>query len=226
MQIKEYTTVDKSAWARGPWDGEPDKRQWPDPDTGLPCLAVRGPAGAWCGYVGVMPGHPWHGKDYDACVSPELHDDHESDDKGWHYNCTPSGILRAHGGLTFASGCSELTRERWEQWRANIEGRENEARQYPRGSVARIMQERATELESFEAWHEYGRATFICHLPEPGEPDNVWWFGFDCAHSGDLAPKYDGLGGHHFGDDMYRDLAYVEREVTSLAKQLAAVPTT
>lgn len=28
----------------------------------------------------------------------------------------------------------------------------------------------------------------ICHVPEPGRPDDVWWFGFDCAHAGDLMP--------------------------------------
>lgn len=28
----------------------------------------------------------------------------------------------------------------------------------------------------------------ICHVPEPGEPDNLWWLGFDCAHAGDLSP--------------------------------------
>lgn len=28
----------------------------------------------------------------------------------------------------------------------------------------------------------------VCHVPQQGEPDNVWWFGFDCAHYGDLPP--------------------------------------
>lgn len=28
----------------------------------------------------------------------------------------------------------------------------------------------------------------ICHVPKPGEPDNVWWLGWDCAHAGDYAP--------------------------------------
>lgn len=41
------------------------------------------------------------------------------------------------------------------------------------------------------------------------------WFGFDCAHSGDLCPKYD-IG----RDGIYRDIAYVKRECASLAKQL------
>lgn len=29
----------------------------------------------------------------------------------------------------------------------------------------------------------------ICHEPEPGEPDDVWWLGFDTIHLGDDAPK-------------------------------------
>lgn len=28
----------------------------------------------------------------------------------------------------------------------------------------------------------------ICHVPEPGEPGDIWWLGFDCAHYQDLAP--------------------------------------
>jgi len=55
----------------------------------------------------------------------------------------------------------------------------------------------------------------VCHVPEPGEPDDVWWFGFDCGHSWDFIPSYsDG------GDGTYRDLKYVRREVTFLARQL------
>jgi hypothetical protein len=40
--------------------GEPDKEQWADESTGLPCLLKRNPrSGALCGYVGVPEGHPW-----------------------------------------------------------------------------------------------------------------------------------------------------------------------
>jgi len=28
----------------------------------------------------------------------------------------------------------------------------------------------------------------ICHVPAPGEPDNVWWFGCDFHHLTDSAP--------------------------------------
>lgn len=31
----------------------------------------------------------------------------------------------------------------------------------------------------------------VCHTPKEGEPDDVWWLGFDCAHSGDYCPGHD-----------------------------------
>lgn len=52
--------VPRDEWPPGPWDDEPDKAQWSDQATGLPCLVVRSHSGgAWCGYVGLRPGHPW-----------------------------------------------------------------------------------------------------------------------------------------------------------------------
>jgi len=63
--------------------------------------------------------------------------------------------------------------------------------------------------------------TGICHLPGKGEPDNVWWFGFDCAHAYDLSPRLD----LHCGDETYRNVAYVEAECWRLAAQLAEVRT-
>ncbi len=70
METKEYTTIDKSNWSQGPWKDEPDKVQWEDKKTGLPCLAVRNPQlGHWCGYVGVAEGHKYFGVDYEeVCV--------------------------------------------------------------------------------------------------------------------------------------------------------------
>jgi hypothetical protein len=58
----------------------------------------------------------------------------------------------------------------------------------------------------------------VCHTPKPGEPDNVWWFGFDCGHGWDLTPANP----LRFGDETYRDLAYVRHEIERLAEQLAA----
>ena len=59
----------------------------------------------------------------------------------------------------------------------------------------------------------------ICHVPEPGMPDDVWWLGFDCAHSGDTVP-----GMSHYRDrydhEYYKDLQFVTDETKALAEQL------
>jgi hypothetical protein len=60
--IRHWNTADKAEWDEGPWQAEPDKIHWVDPHTNYDCLMVRNEMGAWCGYVGIPPGHPWHGK--------------------------------------------------------------------------------------------------------------------------------------------------------------------
>lgn len=82
MKTIEYRFVDKSQWnVRGAFDDEPDKKQWRDEATGLPCLIVRGPSGALCGYVGVSQAHALYEKHYDAID------------------------VAVHGGLTFSDHC-------------------------------------------------------------------------------------------------------------------------
>lgn len=68
----------------GPWNDEPDKLQYTDKETGLPCLVVRNGAGALCGYVGVDEKHPYFNKPYQDI-----------------------GNLSVHGGLTFSDFCQE-----------------------------------------------------------------------------------------------------------------------
>ena len=73
MEAKEYRTIDKSAWGDGPWQDEPDKMQFTDNATGLPCLIVRVPFhGGLCGYVGVFEGNPNFGRDYND-VDADVH---------------------------------------------------------------------------------------------------------------------------------------------------------
>lgn len=36
--------------------------------------------------------------------------------------------------------------------------------------------------------HLYTPDMLVCHVPAPGEPDDVWWFGFDCGHGHDVQP--------------------------------------
>jgi hypothetical protein len=79
----------------------------------------------------------------------------------------------------------------------------------------------------------------VCHVPAPGEPDNVWWLGFDHAHAGDYSParasrSLDPMGFlgliSSFGlndytnesdDDVYRDVDYVTGQCKLLAEQIA-----
>ena len=137
------------AWGPGPWQHEPDRIQWTSP-TGFVCLALRTSLGAWCGYVGVPPAHPWHG--------------HQGDDDA-------GGSAVVHGGLTFAVDCRPV----------HSEG------------------------------HPMDR---ICHVAEDGQPDHLFWLGFDCAHAGDLTP-----GGGRYPRESYRDAPYVKAQCEELAAQ-------
>lgn len=68
----------------------------------------------------------------------------------------------------------------------------------------------------------------ICHVPAPGRPDSVWWLGFDCAHSGDLSPEMEAKVRHIWperppkpeGYHSYKPVAYVQKQIESLARQL------
>ena len=204
MEPKEWTFMNKEGWGDGPWQEEPDKLQWTDAETGLPCLIVRNGVGALCGYVGVSEGHPLFMIKYSDCSLPHAKPRGERpQDKepvfgrvmpesmlqrirerrvcdGEWCGHTPEHLLEVHGGITFSDFC--------------------------------------------QPDREHG----ICHFPSPGEPERVWWLGFDCAHSGDLSPK---MNSHlsaewqeRFGDrDTYRTVAYVQAQCAQLARQLAAL---
>lgn len=61
LQEQTWKVFDRTDWPPGPWVDEPDKANWTDPATGLPCLAQRvAYTGIWCGYVGIPEGHPFH----------------------------------------------------------------------------------------------------------------------------------------------------------------------
>jgi hypothetical protein len=137
--------AESAKWPDGPWRGEPSRDEWRH--AGFACVIHRSGAGIWCGYVGVPPGHPAHGKGYD-------------DD-------ALAGV-QVHGGLTYAQDCSGC----------------------------------------------------VCHVPAPGEPDALWWVGFDCGHAGDAMPAnlFREIGG-----ESYKDVAFVKAETCRLAEQLAAM---
>ena len=53
----------------------------------------------------------------------------------------------------------------------------------------------------------------------PAAGDDLWWFGFDCAHSGDRTKYHNG----DYSEGEERTLEYVEQECESLTEQLAAI---
>jgi hypothetical protein len=136
----------------GPWQHEPDRVEWRA--HGFPCLIVRTQrSGHLCGYVGVEPGHPWHGVKW-ASYETELPEPH------------------VHGGITFSKEC-------------------------------------------------HGR---VCHVARPGEPERVWWHGFDALHCDDLAPEHLAIRGtfRAMADGaIYRSVEYMVRECERLAEQAA-----
>jgi hypothetical protein len=204
MKRIAYCTVDKAEWVRGPWDDEPDKLQWQDEETSLPCLIVRGPAGALCGYVGVPKEHPLHGKDYDGA-----------------YDVIYTGEEGVHGGLTFAGPCADASRDKWEKMRTRLHAfsTQAEAKRHPRGDAARWIRTWKPFENDYEGWARRVHASAVCHIPEGDEPDDIWWLGFDCAHAGDFCPAFERFEGLH-KDEEYRDVNYVTQECQRLARAL------
>lgn len=78
------------------------------------------------------------------------------------------------------------------------------------------------------AMRVHGGLTYAQDHEPYGEPDGLWWFGFDCAHCDDLIPSFaesriysDSMRGLPKG--IYRDQAYVVSECQSLAAQLVRI---
>lgn len=144
----EEHALNRPRWGPGPWQEEPDRVEFRH--AGMPCILHRGSFGGWCGYVGLVPGHPYYGKSYHD-VSAEV-----------------------HGGLTYSEPCQG----------------------------------------------------HVCHVPEPGEPDNLWWLGFDFGHGGDYSPP-SAASLHRLGidttGDHYWTVDEARAETQRLAEQLAAV---
>ena len=62
----------------------------------------------------------------------------------------------------------------------------------------------------------HGALTYSC-LDEEG----IWWLGFDCNHTCDMAPQRDIFGYPKSGE--YRTQGYALEETTQLAKQIANI---
>ena len=61
----------------------------------------------------------------------------------------------------------------------------------------------------------------ICHIPKEGQPDELYWLGFDCGHCDDLAPwSLVNFPEHHHEVEHYWTLEEVKQECAKLARQL------
>lgn len=206
MKTMQWTTIDRefNEWPSGPWDDEPDKVQWQDEATGLPCLAVRSQhSGHWCGYVGVSAAHPAFEKSYDDVT------------------------VSIHGGLTFSAKCTDHSQEAWQRLQSNIHKAAPDAEKYPSGDAARLIKHWEPCRADYGLFVSQCQATSICHIPSEGETDAIWWLGFDCAHCGDLSPSDyrnpEYVAGVSTGPwpTTYKSLAYVKKQCVELADQLA-----
>lgn len=178
----------KSEWGPGPWQDEPDRLDWTDEATGLPCRIIRAPVtGALCGYVGVRDGHPWYGLPYNAKV------------------VTP----KDYGLRTFGD-------------RANVIAHFIHALRDEPHTEDTITIDMALEVHGGCTWAEFM------------EENDLWWFGFDCAHAGDVCPAMNALFRYLNREhpelkipmrerrdwETYRTLDYVRVECAGLARQL------
>ncbi len=194
---------DKSKWGGDQWKGEPDRKEWRDEATGMPCLALRNMMGAWCGYVGVAPTHPAHGLHYDGAP----------DDKAEAYSEAAQKRMKIAMQLT--RGGADFSDAMTKAW----EGMPDRPEPTEAGAALPSMK-------------VHGGLTYAgkndTYIGTESTPD-FWWFGFDTAHAYDFTP---GLAGSIVSadyrrrterEDTYRDLAYVEKECASLAEQLHAM---
>lgn len=91
-----YTTTTRQP---GVWDNEPDELEYKDKVTGYNCKMLRGPSGAWCGYVEVSKDHPLYDIDYTS-EHPLLSD-------------SPEGFFKVHGGITFSGLPRSTIKDGW-----------------------------------------------------------------------------------------------------------------
>ena len=85
MSVWDLDDSVKEKWGKGPWDEEPDNKDWSS-KYGLPCCIRRSSLGTLCGYLGLDRDHPLFGRDYDSLV-----------------------MIDCHGGLTFAEASKDGT---------------------------------------------------------------------------------------------------------------------
>jgi hypothetical protein len=239
--LLELDFFDKSDWYQGEWHSEPDKVHWIDNETGYPCLIIRGPHGALNGYVGIPIYHPAYGMSYDGSTQ----NDHDRRSKAFRKVMRGAGKsyidriadlpespvvtgigdliinIEVHGGLTYSGPTLIPTRNMWKEAKKSVVHRQAEALRYPKGDAAEWLKMWLPNIDDFDKWSKAVRDRTICIGHDDEE---LWWFGFDCAHAGDLCPKIESylnsVRDPWPKNYVYRNMKYVENECRLLAKQL------
>jgi len=153
------------------------------------CIRITG-MGTLCGYIGVPPSHPWYGKSYNDVEA------------------------ECHGGLTYSG------HETWGHpaYISYLESRQSALMEdkvpagFPSMKPLVSMYERKLEEEEKE------KAGTSKGFPYETGLD-VWWIGFDCAHSGDAIPGIE--SSNEWG--VYRDESYVHNEISGLVQQATQI---
>lgn len=107
----------------------------------------------------------------------------------------------AHGGVTYAKAC--------------------EANRFERRAHGQPREERYTICHTTYVRREQEYRT-VQTTEDEFEHEDLWWFGFDTSHPGDLIPR-PGLGRNHHQGGVYRDQAFVYTGIVELARLLQAI---
>lgn len=146
--------------------------------AGFRAVIVLPDIGHHCGYVGIPPSHPLHGKNYgDVCDCLVFPSDESMGKRGVipifcsNGEATPDAVFDVHGGINFSGGDSDY----------------------------------------------------------PAKSTDLWWFGYDCGHSGDgrsesylktMEERYPNQPFMWTDRGVFRDVDYCISECESLAQQL------
>jgi hypothetical protein len=179
--------LDKTKWPDGPWHKENDIAAW-DLPNGLHALIRRNFQGAWCGYVGVPPTHPWFGRSYTVKVQPD------------------KALLERRVDINEVCVLSLFA--------AAFRGDEPEDG-LPLNLAIRV----------------HGGLTWGDYISLDEAKKDWWYFGFDCAHSGDYQPgmeqffseRHRELLKHLNRQEIYRTEEYVRGEVAHLSEELLTI---
>lgn len=189
--------IPKSQWGEGPWQSEPDRKEWVDQATGLHCIIHRAPVtGALCGYVGIPTSHPAWGLHYDGVDHFAAQQRHER----W-----KQGMTEKPRAMDFM------------EW---LETQPVE----PELPVHPVVGEqiRNIEVHGGLTYSDRHHAQLGCQSDK-----SLWWFGFDCSHAWDISPAMGALTASKrrtvYHDWEYRTLDYVEDQCVKLARQLADI---